>query len=251
VEATAYYSPLGMRLPRGVRIAALLSAVAHIVLFSAVWALNRPKARVQLPSERVITTHLVRLGEKPRPKNLLPRLPTVAPPAAPAAVPTQPGAAPKDKSKEQADEQHDRSLSDRIARMQRMDQALTRVGKHPDNEGSPDGSPNGKVSSFTEAVIGNRYITAVKDAIMRNFTVPSIIDQQECRTLKAVALIKVAADGTIVDKSIIATSGNKIFDDALMQAIVRTHMLPPPPEEIRDRMRNDGAELHAPCKTGG
>ncbi len=236
---------------RGFAIALTLSALIHIGLIMAfLWGgTSTPKIK---PPEKVITTVLVRQGEKERPKHLLPRLPSAPPPApapvvkekAPEAPVKQEKTAPPKKAPSAP------SLQDRINRLSKMQKALERISKEEDNEGEPDASPQGKVSSFTQAVIGNRYVSEVKEAIMRNFQVPNIIDEATCATLKAVALIRIGPDGSLIAKNIEQSSGDRNFDSALMQAITRTSRMPVPPPEIMERVRDDGIELHAPCKAG-
>lgn len=233
----------------GLWLALSLSLAVHGAAFSVLLARAWSRPRMELPAERVITTRLVKLGERPRPKEWLPRLPAAQPPSAAAAekvtqplapaAPAAPASAPL-------------SLSERIQRATRMEQALQRVAERsgkPDRHGSPDGSPAG-VSSFTEQVLGNQYATAVKEAIMRRYVVPTIIDPDVCKRLKAIALLKVAPDGLIVSHELEAKSGSPTFDAAVLSAIVRTGRLPPPPPEIARRMQEDGIELHAACHGG-
>ena len=85
---------------------------------------------------------------------------------------------------------------------------------------------------------------------MRRYVVPTIIDPQTCKRLKAVAWIRVAVDGRIIDSLIESTSGNATFDNAVLAAIQRTARLPPPPPEIARRVIEDGIEIRAACHGG-
>lgn len=236
--------PLRSGIPGGVLVMVGLSLVAHGAALALMLRESEPDPRLAIPAQHVITTRLVKFGKKPRPKEWLPRLPVVAAPRAPKGVAVKPLAPP---SKAPTGP----SLSDRVKRMGRMQKALHRIakpGEDPEEYGSPFGVTEGTVSSFTEAVMGNTYITRVKQAIMAQYDVPKIITRDVCRRLKAVALIKIAADGTIVDMTIEATSGNERFDTAVLRAIQRVGKLPPPPREVAARMLADGVELHAPCQ---
>ena len=243
--------PLRTRAPLGVVLTVGVSLIAHVAALAVIMVEveAQPRVRIQLPPERVITTRLVKYGTAgPRPRHWLPRLPVIAPPGPSRAAPVKPLAPP---SRDPIKIPKGPSLSDRISRINYMQNALYRVagpGQQVEKDwGSPYGHPDGTVTSFTEAVIGNTYITRVKDAIMRRYHVPKIITRSQCRQLKAIALIKIARDGLIVDMRIETTSGSTIFDNAVLRAIKLARRLPPPPSELAERMLKDGIELHAAC----
>lgn len=253
---------------RGFTIALVLSFVAHL---SLLWFFffGSNKASKPKPPEKVITTVLVRQGNKERPKHLLPRLPSAPPPAnvpeekvvkpqiAPAPVeekkvPLAPEKAVKKDAPKQKEEKPNakKEALERLQRLSRMQKALERFSQEDDDEGEPDGDNNGQVSSQAQAILGNRYMTQVKAKVMPNFTMPNVISEQVCAALApAMVVIRVAADGSIISKNLEKSSGNSHFDTALIQAINRTGKLPPPPDAIASRIRDDGIELYAPCKT--
>ena len=132
-------------------------------------------------------------------------------------------------------------------RQEMMERALARAAgkateEKPDEErpGQKTGSPQGTAES-SEA--GDAYFTAVHDAILENYVVPSVISERERLYLSASVLAYIGKDGHILKHEFQKKSGNSFFDQALEIAIQRTK-LPPPPPELARSLRDTGVVLN-------
>jgi outer membrane biosynthesis protein TonB len=216
--------------------ALVLAVVFHIALFFAAFYLPRLLYRPP-PLRKPIIAKLVALG-KPRDKALLPRRETPPPAAAPGrvSVPSlHPGAAaPKHVP----------------TRRELMERALARAAGRaseekppaPDAEraGEKTGSPEGTAES-SEA--GDAYFTAVHDAILEAYLVPSVISERERLYLSASVLAYIGKEGNILKHEFQKRSGNLFFEQDLETAIQRAK-LPPPPAELAKQLRDGGVVLN-------
>jgi outer membrane biosynthesis protein TonB len=131
-----------------------------------------------------------------------------------------------------------------------MDRALARAaGKatpesreppDPERAGSPTGSVEGTAATAEE---GDAYFTAVHDAILENYVVPSVISERERLYLAATVLAYIGGDGRILKHEFEKKSGNDFFDQALEVAIQKTK-LPPPPPDLARSLRDSGVVLN-------
>jgi TonB family protein len=76
---------------------------------------------------------------------------------------------------------------------------------------------------------GDQWATEVHDAVKTNWQPPGDIPNTELQALVTEVLIRVQADGTLEQPVLRKPSGNARFDEACMQAIVRTGKVSPPP----------------------
>jgi outer membrane biosynthesis protein TonB len=120
--------------------------------------------------------------------------------------------------------------------------ATTEQRKEPDPEraGSAQGSPEGTATSAEE---GDAYFTAVHDAILENYVVPSVISERERLYLSATVVAYIGPAGQILKHEFQKKSGNHFFDEALELAIQRSK-LPPPPADLAASLRNSGVVLN-------
>jgi len=229
-------SVLALTARTGVSPAIGLAVVLHAAVFGAAFYLPRLFDRPP-PLRKPIIAHMVALG-RPRDPHLLPRKES-APPAAAAAPASKPAtsAAPS----VPAAPRHVPS------RRELMERALARAaGKasaeppDPERAGAPTGSPEGTAQSAEE---GDAYFTAVHDAILENYVVPSVISERERLYLSASVLAWIGPGGQILKHEFQKKSGNAFFDQALELAIQRTK-LPPPPAEIAKSLRDTGVVLN-------
>jgi outer membrane biosynthesis protein TonB len=215
--------------------ALVLAVLLHLVVFGAAFFL--PKIFDKPPSLRKpIIAHMVALG-KPRDKALLPRKETPPAASAPAAPASVPG------SKAPASTPQKRPPT----RQEMMERALARAAgkateEKPDEErpGQKTGSPQGTAES-SEA--GDAYFTAVHDAILERYVVPSVISERERLYLSASVLAYIGRDGKILKHEFQKRSGNLFFDAALESAIQQAK-LPPPPPELAKQLRDGGVVLN-------
>jgi hypothetical protein len=110
----------------------------------------------------------------------------------------------------------------------------------PERAGQETGSPEGTAADAEE---GDRYFSAVHDAILANYVVPSVISERERMYLSATVVAYIARDGTMVRHVLAKPSGNNFFDQALELAMQRTK-LPAPPPELARLLRDEGVELN-------
>jgi colicin import membrane protein/protein TonB len=222
----------------GVALAVLL----HAAVFGAAIYLPRLFDRAP-PLRKPIIAHMVALG-RPRDPQLLPRRESPPPATAPApglaapAAPKTPGKAPSQPQKHAPTRQE--LMQRALARA--MGRATSEPKEEPDPEraGSPTGSPQGSAQSAEE---GDAYFTAVHDAILENYVVPSVISERERLYLSASVLAWIGPGGQILKHEFQKKSGNAFFDQALELAIQRTK-LPPPPPDLARSLRDTGVVLN-------
>ena len=226
----------------------LAAAVAlHVVVVGAAFwlpTLLQSPAKIRKP----VIAKLVALG-KPRPKGMLPRKESA--PAVAAAPSSRPALRPS------ADSRSSRSARSKDARRQPtrqelMRRALALAGAHAgvererddrrpeEREGTAEGSVQGTAATAEE---GDKYFTAVHDAILQNYVLPSVISERERLYLKATLLAFIGPDGSLLRHQILKASGNALFDQALELALQKTH-LPAPPRELAKALRDEGVELN-------
>ncbi len=216
------------RLPWGLYVTLVVSGIIHALVVAAVVfkAQASPGRRV----ETVLTTKLVRLG-KERPTEFLPRK-EEPPPAAPRAAPM-----PNPQS-----EPSPKSAGERLSEMRRLSDALARAKKDSDVEGRPDGSPEGEVSRLSEALIGDKYASAIEACVQRHYDLEGLTLRQVAGR-KVTMFVRVKADGSFYDVRVERGSGLAAFDRGTERALLRCGRVAPPPPEIADQVRDDGVEF--------
>ncbi len=215
-----------------------LAAGLHVVAFAAAFLLPR-FFDAPPPLHKPIIAHLVALG-RPRDPRLLPRKesPPPAAAAAPAVLPvpsrgpTAPEPAKRPPSRRELME---RALAHAAGRTSPED----REPPDPERAGQATGSALGTAASVEE---GDEYFTAVHDAIHQNYVVPSVISERERMYLAGTVVVWIGPDGRIVKHDFQKKSGNTFFDQALVIAIEKTKVPPPPPDLLR-LVRDTGIAL--------
>lgn len=223
----------------GITPGVALAVLLHASVFGAALYLpllfDRPT-----PLRKPIIAHMVALG-KPRDPHLLPRKDT-APPAAAAAPVSRPSL--KSAPAAPAVVKHEptrRELMERaLARAAGKAAPEAREEPDPERAGSPQGSPEGTAQTAEE---GDAYFTAVHDAILENYVVPSVISERERLYLSATVLAYIGPSGQILKHEFQKKSGNHFFDEALDLAIQRSK-LPPPPADLAASLRDSGVVLN-------
>jgi colicin import membrane protein len=215
-----------------------LAAVLHVFIFAAALVLPRFFDSAP-PLRKPIIAHLVALG-KPRDPRLLPRKesPPPAAAAAPAVVPVpsrMPAAPAPAKQAPSRRELMERALAHAAGRATPED----REPPDPERAGQATGSPSGTAATAEE---GDEYFTAVHDAIHQNYVVPSVISERERMYLAGTVVVWIAPDGRIAKYEFQKKSGNTFFDQALVLAIEKTKV-PPPPADLARLVRDTGIAL--------
>ena len=223
----------------------VVSVLAHAAVIAAA-LLHKPSAQIDL-EQRPIVAKLVRLGEK-RPQQFLPRKEEAAPPpaaAVPVPVPAQkpqppaPPAAPVAQAKPtapapKAPAPKAAGKSDVLASVLsrvRRDKALSEPAY-----GDPQGDPLGDAS---EASAGDQYLALVERSLRESYVLPATISDRDRLHLKATVILYIDADGQVLRYTFESKSGNGAFDAALDRAI-RAARIPPPPNDLRKKYRNEG-----------
>jgi colicin import membrane protein len=242
---------LKARTPMGLGL--VLALLFHVVILGAAFVLPQMASRPH-PLQKPIIAHMVALG-KPREQRLLPRKespPPAAAPAAPLIAPSLAPAAPQVSSKPALVSKPEAPAPKPLTRQQLMERALahaagkassepkSREPPDPERAGSEKGSAQGTSATAEE---GDEYATAVHDAILENYVVPSVISERERLYLTATVLAYIGPQGQILKHEIEKKSGNTVFDQALELAIQRTK-LPPPPQAMARELRDSGIELN-------
>jgi outer membrane biosynthesis protein TonB len=217
--------------------AVALAIVLHFGIFAAATLLPQLFDR-RSPPRKPIIAHLVALG-RPRDPRLLPRKESPPPTAASKAslpVPSTAAPAAPHKREPTRSELMERAL----ARAAGKSEAESREPPDPERAGSATGSVQGTAATAEE---GDAYFSAVHDAILEHYVVPSVISERERLYLAASVIAWVGSDGRILRHEFQKKSGNAFFDQALERAIQQTKLPAPPPEMAR-ALRDNGVVLN-------
>lgn len=218
-----------------------LAALLHAVAFGAAFVLPRLFDRPPPPRKPIIA-HMVALG-KPRDPRLLPRKDSPPPAAVASIAPPAPGKtlpAPRPSTPQKRPPTRQELMERALARAAGRATPESKEEPDPERAGSATGSVEGTAQSAEE---GDAYFTAVHDAILENYVVPSVISERERMYLNASVLAWIGADGRILKHQFQKKSGNSVFDQALELAIQRSR-LPAPPSDLARSLRDNGVVLN-------
>lgn len=225
-ESVPYQSLLANR-PSALGPFMIASIVFHVGLLAAVivlqWVMDKP--RVDL-DQKPIMASLVRQGKK-RDEQLLPRKEPEAPPPPEEKIPIPtPGVKPEPKPKVTSDKpQPDKKKS--------LFDAFNKTAKPEEAEGEEDGDPNG-MSAKQE---GERYYGVIDSALRRHYNMPNTISEAERIRLATTVLIRLDAQGALIDVEVTGSSGNEVFDAAVITAVKKAAPFGPPPAHLRDTVK--------------
>lgn len=205
-----------------------------------------------LQQQKPIRATLVRQG-KPRDEKLLPRkeqappppqkvtapptptaAPTPPPPAAVAVPGTKPTPAPKPAPSP--------GEAKGEARRNRLFGAFDKLAKptpQEDPEGAADGDPNGN-SATAE---GERYFGLISSQVTRNYNVADTIPEDERLRLVAQVSMRLSRTGEVLEARLAKSSGNPLFDSAVLAAVKKASPFSPPPDPLRDTLQKNGITL--------
>src|SRR5216684_1693977 len=194
-----------------------LSAVVHIVGVGAILAFSY----LALPSpidlnQKPIRASLVRLG-KPRDPDLLPQKEELPPPP------------PKSEGSEAVRRKQLLGAFNRTAKGTRIREL----------EGQLDGDPGGD-SATAE---GERYWGLISSQIHRNYDISDTIPAQERIRLKAQVLLLIGRSGEVLRIQLLQSSGNDLFDNAVLTAARKAGPFAPPPDHLRAMLQKTGVRL--------
>jgi TonB family protein len=222
----------------GFLILSLGAHAAAIAVVAMLGLISRPPP-IDL-NQKPIKASLVRLG-KPRDKRLLPRKEELpAPPRdvqAPAPVPKEPAqkapspvaTLPTPSAKQEGKKEGDPR--------KKLFGAFERAGAKPQElEGAEDGDALGD-SAVQE---GERYYGALKGQVRRYFFVSQTIPDQERIRLRAHVLFRIGRSGELLEWRLQKSSGNDLFDSAVLSAVKKAAPFAPPPPHLLDSLRTQG-----------
>ena len=218
--------------------AVALAIALHVGVFAAAFVLPRLFDRPPPPRKPIIA-HLVALG-RPRDPRLLPRKESPPPSAASRPVPVPSTAAAPSAAPPKREPSRSELMQRALARAAGKADTEAREPPDPERAGSPSGSVEGTAATAEE---GDAYFTAVHDAILEHYVVPSVISERERLYLAASVLAWIGPDGRILRYEFQKKSGNGFFDQALELAIQKTR-LPPPPADLVRPLRDNGVLLN-------
>jgi TonB family protein len=209
------------------------------------WALAGPRMQLDTPP---IKASLVRLG-KARDDKLLPRKeeeppppPKAEPAPEPVAAPAPPDTAVKiptlDTKPDPKPSTPSKPAPKTDAR-KNLFAALGKAGKQakPEElEGAADGDPMGD-SATAE---GERYYGLLKAVVHRHYDVNDTIPEAERRQLRAEVSIWIGNGGELVEVALKKSSGNEVFDNAVIAAVRKAAPYSAPPDHLRGPLKTQG-----------
>lgn len=204
-----------------------------IVLVGAVlsWVLATPRMDLD---QKPIVASLVRIGKK-RDEKLLPRKEETPPPEeAKVPIPTPDVKTPPPPSKPTA--KADKPPPDK---RKSLFDALNKAAKPDEPEGDENGDPNGD-SAKQE---GERYFGIIKSAVRRFYDVSNTIPEAERIRLSADVVIRLDAEGGLIDVHLAKASDNAVFNDAVVGAVKKAAPFGPPPPALKGPLKKDGVQL--------
>lgn len=210
----------------------LLLAVFVVGLLLGTQALAReepPPVLEEPPEVQFIPAKLVKIGRQFDAREL-PNRQREARTTAPqrADVPTKQSKRvriPPDAGIEAAD-----AVDDVLARLGTRADEMARMARAAEQEGDPEGVEEGTHTREE----GDVYLSQLYAFFRRGFQMPPSIPDSERRGLRAVARIRIAADGRVEDFNV-TPSGNADFDQAVRLRLdqARGSRIPEPPEDRR------------------
>lgn len=94
-----------------------------------------------------------------------------------------------------------------------------------------------------EKVQFDSYFSSLRTHLNQHWSIPQWLEQAD---LRAQALVVLDAEGFVVRKQILKSSGNDIFDGHVLDAIEKSSPFPAPPERLKGIMNMRGILLNFP-----
>jgi TonB family protein len=219
------------------------SVLVHAVLLGLVLGYGALTARPMLDvDQEPIRATLVRLGT-PRDEKLLPRIEELPPPPkeqapppapAPAVVPSPPTAPEPAKTKAPGEKTGD----ERQKLLGAFDK-MSKAKRPPQTSGALDGDPSGD-SAEAE---GERYYGQLSAQVKRFYDVSETIPDQDRVHLVAQVALFIDPTGQLARFRLAKSSGNDLFDSAVLAAVKRAAPFAPPPDHLRTPLQKYGIVL--------
>jgi len=222
------------------------SVVLHAAVVAAVVVIGSALDLAPKIDFESVEARLVRFGEKPRDKRLLPRVVKETP--APAVKGPANTLNDKEKTKQEKKEPEKKEEPKKATDLDSLlGSALDDIKKdaraEASKEGSPDGVKGGDVTDPALAMKGDLYIRQVAGLIRRNWKIPSLIAPDELGGLKADLFFRITPAGEIYDLRIVTPSGNGHFDSLVLEAVKLTTAIPLPDDrKLRKYVLTEGLQ---------
>jgi TonB family protein len=136
--------------------------------------------------------------------------------------------------------------------LERM-KALAKIQSMDDREGVPPKaatplkgnklSPGSSIEGEAKEALLTSYYDTLRDHLKNNWSLPPWVARQ---SLSAQVLLRLEANGRIIQYSFQKTSGNPKFDEAVKRAIEDSQPFPSPPQEIVNSLVSDGIRVGFP-----
>lgn len=119
-----------------------------------------------------------------------------------------------------------------------LDEIQKKVGHREPVEEKPPLIPPPKVSSTLEFKLEEYYNKVVENKIKEEWTIPeNLLKEKELVDLEAILVIIIEQNGKIQKWWFEKRSGNALYDQSAMRAIIKAEPLPPIPKELnKDRI---------------
>ncbi|NOZ84804.1 MAG: energy transducer TonB [Deltaproteobacteria bacterium] len=235
----------------------LFSFAVHILVLGGIVIkqrfLNRRGSQFE---EKIMAARLLRLGTPPRKlkhREMPRKIPNLPAKRNEALVPGS------KKSRHMAEMTTRRRNNDYT---REMNKALERIRAQvktennrelPDNlpptPGSPDGVKEGDVIDPRTVNAVNTYVARIGMELRTKggWNIPSIIPKETAKNLSVTILVILDAQGYILKRELVKSSGNTLFDNAALSTVsnVKKVSAPPPdlPDKIRKELLDEGLEV--------
>ncbi len=90
---------------------------------------------------------------------------------------------------------------------------------------------------------GERYYALLSSQVRRNYNVADTIPEAERLYLKAQVQLRLGRTGEVLETRLTSTSGNELFDAAVLAAVKKASPFSPPPDHLRDALQKQGVVL--------
>ncbi|MGI6393284.1 MAG: energy transducer TonB [bacterium] len=206
------------------------SLIIHVVLIvafgSGIWMVKQRKIEFESVQAR-----LVKLGEE-RDKKLLPRI-TKPEPAKPVKREEKGNALkPVEKKEDVKKKEVEREVVKPPSLAELLSGTMQEIKKDAraevSKEGAADGDVDGDVTDPALALKANMYTRKISALIRKNWNIPGIISKEQLKNLGTTAFFRITFSGEVYAIEIVSSSGNKVFDSSVLEAIKKTGSLPLP-----------------------
>ncbi len=192
-----------------------------------------------------VEARLVKFGTKKREEKLLPRIYKEKETAAVKAVKDEKGNSLKPVEKPKKEENKPVAKKKEVDLASLIDNELKNIKNDPraevSNEGSKDGAKDGDVTDETLAIKGNLYLRQIQKIMKSNWKIPSIIAKEKLAQLKVEVSARITFAGELYGMNIEVSSGDKVYDSSVIEAIKKTATLPlPTDKDLKKRVLKEG-----------